>query len=160
MWIILIPNEYNCLAHTHLAIKEHKMASEYIAMHDRQITIAHLATKEHQIASNFFSKRERQVTSDHLAMLVTFAHLAMKERQIARSFFSKRERQVTTATPYVPNEYIFWIILNSYVCRIRQLFQNLIFCLYRHHQPGHRISVKKRPCNSFVHTSASGLPET
>jgi hypothetical protein len=29
VWIILIPNEYNFLAHTHLAIKERQIASEY-----------------------------------------------------------------------------------------------------------------------------------
>ncbi len=27
---------------------------------------------------------------------------------------------------------VFWLILNSYVCMIRQLFQNGIFCWYRH----------------------------
>jgi hypothetical protein len=75
MWIILIPNEYNFLAHTHLAIKECQIASKYLAIHDRQIAIAHSAMKECLIASNFFSKREHQVTSNHLAILVTFAHL-------------------------------------------------------------------------------------
>jgi hypothetical protein len=81
MWIILIPNEYNFLAHMHLAIKDCQIPSEYLAIqHDRQITIAHLAMKERQVASNFFSERERQVTSNHLAMLVTFTHLAMTSR--------------------------------------------------------------------------------
>jgi hypothetical protein len=91
--------------------------------------------KERQIASICFSKKDHQVTSNHLAMLVTFTYLAMKERQIPSDFFSKREHEVTTAIPYVcmwviliPNEYIFWLILNSFVCRIRQLFQNQIFC--------------------------------
>jgi hypothetical protein len=36
MRIILIPNEYIFLAHMHLAIKEHQIASEYLAIHDRQ----------------------------------------------------------------------------------------------------------------------------
>jgi hypothetical protein len=36
MWIILIPNEYDFLAHTHLAIKERQNAREYLAIHDRQ----------------------------------------------------------------------------------------------------------------------------
>jgi hypothetical protein len=78
-----------------------KIASEYLVIHDCQITIAYLAMKERQITSVCFSKRERQVTSNYLVMLVTFAHLAMKEHQIASNFYSKRERQVTTATPYV-----------------------------------------------------------
>ncbi len=43
----------------------------------------------------------------------------------------------------IPNEYIFWLMLNSYVCRIRQLFQNRIFCWYCHHRPGLRISVRQ-----------------
>ncbi len=90
VWIILIPNEYNSYAHTHLAIKERQIASKYLAIHDCQIAIAHLAMKEHQIASNLFSKRERQVTSNHLAMLVMLTHLAMKEHQFASNFFRKK----------------------------------------------------------------------
>jgi hypothetical protein len=78
MWIILIPNEYNFLAHTHLAIKECQIASKFLAIHDRKIAIAHLAMKVRQIAIDFFTEIERQVTSNYLAMLVMFAHLAMK----------------------------------------------------------------------------------
>jgi hypothetical protein len=37
----------------HLAMKEHHIASKYLAIHDCQIAIAHLAMKEHKIASNF-----------------------------------------------------------------------------------------------------------
>jgi hypothetical protein len=65
MWIILIPNEYIFLAHTHLAIKERQIASKYLAIHDCQTAIAHLVMKEHQIASIFFSERECQVTNNH-----------------------------------------------------------------------------------------------
>jgi hypothetical protein len=54
-------------------MKEHQIASEYLAIHDRQIPIAHLTMKVHQIAINFFSERERQMTSNYLAMLVMFA---------------------------------------------------------------------------------------
>jgi hypothetical protein len=39
MWIVLIPDEYKFLAHTHLAIKERQMASKYLAIHDCQIAI-------------------------------------------------------------------------------------------------------------------------
>jgi hypothetical protein len=121
MWIILIPNEYNVLAHTHLAIKERQIASKYLAIHDRQIAIAHLVMKEHQIASGFFSKRQRQVTSNCLAMLVTFTHLAMKEHQIISNFFSERECQVTTATPYL--------------CLTKQIIQkeNILFMFHHIH---------------------------
>ncbi len=45
--------------HTHLAIKECPIASEYLAIHDRQIAIAHLTMN---------GERERQMTSNYLAM--------------------------------------------------------------------------------------------
>jgi hypothetical protein len=139
MWIILIPNEHNFLAHTHLAIKERPIASKFLAIHDRQIAIAHFAMKERQIASNFFSKRERQVTSNYLAMLMTFAHLAMKERQIASTFFSEREYQVTTATPYV--------------CLTKQIIQNKNILFMFHHIHGtfkfreYSVYVSSRTCD-------------
>ena len=121
MWIILISNEYNFLAHTHLAIKERQIASKYLAIHDRQIAIAHLTMKVHQIAIDFFSERECQITSNYLAMLVMFAHLAIKERQIASIFFSKREPQVTTAI--------------RYVCLTKQIIQkgNILLMFYHIH---------------------------
>ncbi len=97
----------------HLAIKECKFASEYLAIHDCQIAIPHLMMKVRKIAIDFCSKREPQMTSNYLAMLVMFTHLAMKESQIASNFFSKREHQVTTAVMYVlPNK----------------LFKTRIFC--------------------------------
>jgi hypothetical protein len=71
--------------HKHLAIKSPQIASEYLAIHDCQITIAHLTMKVRQIAINFFSKRERRMTSNYLAMLVMIANLAIKERQINRT---------------------------------------------------------------------------
>ena len=77
------------MAHTHLAIKEHQIAREYLAIHDRQIAIAHLAMKEHQTANDLFSKRKCQVTRENLAMIVTFTHLAMRKGQIARYFLVK-----------------------------------------------------------------------
>jgi hypothetical protein len=56
MWIILIPNEYIFLAHTHLAIRDCQIASKFLAIHDCQIAIAHnIVVKERQIASIFFS---------------------------------------------------------------------------------------------------------
>jgi hypothetical protein len=53
----------------HLAIKERRIASKYLVIHDRQIAIAHLAIKTPN-CQHFFSERECQVTSNHLAMLV------------------------------------------------------------------------------------------
>jgi hypothetical protein len=73
----------------HLAIKEHQIASKYLAIHDRQIIIPHLTMKVCQIAIVFRSKRERRMTSNYLALLVMFAHLAMKESQIASIFLAK-----------------------------------------------------------------------
>jgi hypothetical protein len=40
-----------------LAIKERRIASEYLAIHDCQIAIAHSTMKVRQIAIHFFSKR-------------------------------------------------------------------------------------------------------
>ncbi len=105
----------------HLAIKERQIASEYSAIHDRQIAITHLTMKVCQIAIDFFSKRERQMTSDYLAMIVMFAHLAIKERQIASNCCSERERQVTIAI--------------CYVCLTKQIIQkeNILFMFYHIH---------------------------
>jgi hypothetical protein len=36
------------------------IASEYLAIHDRQIAIAHLAIKECQIASNYLAKENAE----------------------------------------------------------------------------------------------------
>jgi hypothetical protein len=71
----------------------------------------HLAIKEPQIASKYLAIHDCQIA---------IVHLAMKERQIASNFFSQNI--------LIPNEYNFRLILNSYVCMIRQLFQNRIFC--------------------------------
>ncbi len=105
----------------HLAIKDCRIASKYLVIHDRQIAIAHFTMKVCQIAIDFFSKRERQMTSNYLAMLVMFAHLAIKERQIASNFFSERECQVTTAI--------------HHVCLTKQIIQkeNILFMFYHIH---------------------------
>jgi hypothetical protein len=89
-------------------IKERLIAREYLAINDRQITIAHSTMKVHYIAINFFSKRERQMTSNYLVMLVMFAHLAIIELQIVSNFFSKRECQLTTAISYVCLMFMFY----------------------------------------------------
>jgi hypothetical protein len=53
MWIILIPNEYNFLAHMHFAIKECQIAIKYLAIHDSQVAIAHLAMKSAKLPAIF-----------------------------------------------------------------------------------------------------------
>jgi hypothetical protein len=50
----------------HLTTVDHQIASEYLAIHVRQITSNDLATKESQIASD-----QNDACPHHLGMLVT-----------------------------------------------------------------------------------------